>query len=141
MTNDVSIYSKPEILLGDLRGGICSSGLCRQLRAVAADEIERLGSALAYAQNCDQRQVDEIERLRSERDTAREALRISESYVRELSDFRVEGARLRALVAYLCERHHGAGVCGMGTHEAHSNPCTPENCSTMRGFAGHADEP
>lgn len=36
------LYSKPEVLLGDLRRGVCSSGLCRQLRAVAADEIERL---------------------------------------------------------------------------------------------------
>lgn len=35
-------YANPDTLLGDLRGGLCSSGLCRQLRAVAADEIERL---------------------------------------------------------------------------------------------------
>lgn len=35
------LYAKQETLLGDLRGGLCSSGLCRQLRAVAADEIER----------------------------------------------------------------------------------------------------
>lgn len=31
-----------ETLLGDLREGQCSSGLCKQLRSVAADELERL---------------------------------------------------------------------------------------------------
>jgi hypothetical protein len=40
--------------------------------------------------------ADEIELLRAERDNAREALRISEGYVRELSDFRVQAERLRA---------------------------------------------
>jgi 16S rRNA U516 pseudouridylate synthase RsuA-like enzyme len=34
--------TKQETLLGDLRHGLCSSGLCKQLRGVAADEIERL---------------------------------------------------------------------------------------------------
>jgi hypothetical protein len=38
----------------------------------------------------------EVERLRAERDNAREAPRISEGYVRELSDFRVQAERLRA---------------------------------------------
>lgn len=46
MTSEKTIYAKPEVLLGDLRGGLCSSGLCRQLRAVSADEIERLRAAL-----------------------------------------------------------------------------------------------
>lgn len=41
LPSKTSPYAKPEVLLGDLRDGICSSGLCRQLRAVAADEIER----------------------------------------------------------------------------------------------------
>jgi len=35
-------YTERPVLIGDLREGLCSSGLCKQLRAVAADEIERL---------------------------------------------------------------------------------------------------
>ena len=52
MTELNELYSgKPEVLLGDLRAGICSSGLCRQLRAVAADEIERLTRERDEARN------------------------------------------------------------------------------------------
>lgn len=38
--------------------------------------------------------------------------------------------RLRAALAVACEKN--GGVCAMGTHEAESDPCTHENCSTMR---------
>jgi len=73
MTESTHPYSgKPDVLLGDLRGGMCNSGLCRQLRAVAADEIERwqtMANANAAAFNEIKRTVvrmdAEIERLRN----------------------------------------------------------------------------
>jgi hypothetical protein len=60
--------SKNEVLLGDLRGGMCSSGLCKQLRGVAADEIERLTRELAEAH----RIFASIERLPDETTAPRE---------------------------------------------------------------------
>lgn len=48
--NDLA-YTNPDTLLGDLRVGLCSSGLCKQLRAVAATEIERLTQELANIQH------------------------------------------------------------------------------------------
>ena len=72
---DDRIYSKPEVLLGDLRGGLCSSGLCKQLRSVAADEIERLDSDAANErtereswQAIAKTRADEGKQLRRERD-------------------------------------------------------------------------
>jgi hypothetical protein len=48
----------------------------------------------------------------------------------ERSRMETEIERLRAALAVACERN--GGVCAMGTNEAESDPCTPENCSTMR---------
>lgn len=66
MTNrsESSVYSKPEVLLGDLRGGLCSSGLCKQLRSVAADEIERLTRERDHFQAC----WNAVAGLRADRD-------------------------------------------------------------------------
>lgn len=36
------MMDKESVLLMDLRHGLCSSGLCKQLRSVAAEEIQRL---------------------------------------------------------------------------------------------------
>lgn len=58
------------VLLQDLRQGLCSSGLCKQLRSVAADEIELLrdqrDTNLAKEVETVQRLEPEIERLRRE---------------------------------------------------------------------------
>lgn len=68
-----TIYSKPEVLLGDLRGGVCSSGLCKQLRSVAADEIEQLTQQVADLQAARRARLEEIGRLTKDRDYWRNA--------------------------------------------------------------------
>lgn len=50
--------------------------------------------------------------------------------------------RLRSIIAFLCERK--GGVCAMGTWEAGDDPCTLENCSTLRALESgsqHGHEP
>jgi hypothetical protein len=58
-----AVMTKNEILLGDLRQGLCSSGLCKELRSVAADEIERLTTQrdnYATAVNSKQAKIDAL---------------------------------------------------------------------------------
>jgi hypothetical protein len=61
----------------------------------------------------------EIERLTRERNSAREALRISEGYVRELSGFRLEAARLRAALRAIVARCAGLTVIGQPHKDCH----------------------
>lgn len=61
--------TKNETLLGDLRGGLCSSGLCKQLRSVAADEIERLQRELAVNQEF--HNIDDVVEIRKLRNALR----------------------------------------------------------------------
>ena len=99
-------------VLTDLR--VLSKGASAVIRgellAKLLDEIDRLNK---WADDFSNRQLEER--------------RTGEEYQREL---RAEIERLRAAVCVLCERD--GGVCAMGTHEAEDDPCTAENCSTMR---------
>ncbi len=79
--------------------------------------------------------VREVERLRAELKAATES---EYAFCVEREQLRAEVERLRTAVTVLCERD--GGVCAMGTHEADDDPCTPENCSTMRAVHVAAHE-
>lgn len=117
------VYSKPEVLLGDLRGGLCSSGLCKQLRTVAAQEIEELmreneelssagaGISEAHTRACMER---DLWKERHDRERAAHAKNLTEQ-----QNVEAERNRLRAsLLRHAC-------ICGPTDPDplAHSECC------------------
>ena len=124
---------------GTLATNLCPDHHDKQLgKPCLACEIERLNK---WADGFADRQLEErrtaeayqrelraeIDRLRAELKAATES---EYAFCVERDQLRAEVGKLRAAVCVLCERD--GGVCAMGTHEADDDPCTPENCSTMR---------
>ena len=129
---------------GTLATNLCPDHHDKQLgKPCLACEIERLNK---WADGFADRQLEErrtaeayqrelraeIDRLRAELKAATES---EYAFCVERDQLRAEVGKLRAAVCVLCERD--GGVCAMGTHEADDDPCTPENCSTMRAVETH----
>ena len=119
------VYAKPEVLLGDLRGGLCSSGLCKQLRSVAADEIERLTQEASEAR-CIAAELTAARKF----DGSEHWSRISAHWNRRCGEMQAERDRLRAALSGLKDLTCGECV-----------PCERINAEIDKALSGEPKSP